>query len=182
MACRGLPERVSACRVDLDGGLTDTASGHAAGKQQYDEYLRVEHLRVEDLRARAGGVPGEASFRPDGNAAEVLAATGPAPLPAPRVDGVVARQRDLPGRPAPDPFLAGAADLGAGHEAAAVFEDALSGVSAGRAGKFAFVIGVDRVGNGHGDALRSHGADLVVTDLAQLLDDGGPRFDDDPHP
>jgi beta-phosphoglucomutase-like phosphatase (HAD superfamily) len=105
------------------------------------------------------------------NVADVLRVTGPAPLPDVRGDGVVARQRGLPGKPAPEAFLAAAADPGA-----------LSGVSAGRAGEFAFVIGVDRVGNGHGDALRSHGADIVVTDLAQLLDEGRARIDDDPHP
>jgi beta-phosphoglucomutase-like phosphatase (HAD superfamily) len=50
-----------------------------------------------------------------------------------------------------------------------VFEDALSGVEAGRAGHFGYVVGVDRVG--HADALRAHGADVVVSDLADLLAD-----------
>jgi beta-phosphoglucomutase-like phosphatase (HAD superfamily) len=60
--------------------------------------------------------------------------------------------------------------LGVDHTAAAVFEDALAGVAAGRAGQFAFVVGVDRVGQA--DALREHGADIVVSDLAELLPGG----------
>ena len=80
-----------------------------------------------------------------------------------RVDGVVAKQRGLPGKPAPDTFLAAAADLGVPKEQAVVFEDALAGVEAGRAGGFGYVVGVDRVG--HADALREHGADVVVQDL-----------------
>ncbi len=82
-----------------------------------------------------------------------------------RVDGVVAKQRGLPGKPKPDTFLAAAADLGVAKEQAAVFEDALAGVESGRAG--GVVVGVDRVGQS--DALREHGADVVVTDLEELL-------------
>ncbi|HET6952613.1 MAG TPA: beta-phosphoglucomutase family hydrolase [Acidimicrobiales bacterium] len=85
-----------------------------------------------------------------------------------RVDGLVARERGLAGKPAPDTFVAAAADLGLGPAAAAVFEDALAGVAAGRAGGFALVVGVDRVGQAA--ALREHGADVVVQDLAELLD------------
>lgn len=85
-----------------------------------------------------------------------------------RVDGVVAGRDGLRGKPAPDTFLAAAAALGVEPAQAVVFEDALSGVAAGRAGGFGLVVGVDRAG--HGEALRQHGADIVVTDLAQLLD------------
>ena len=101
------------------------------------------------------------------NAAEVLEVTGLSNLLDARIDGTVAAERGLPGKPAPDTFLAGAEALG--HDAAdsAVFEDALSGVAAGRAGGFAIVVGVDRVGQG--EALREHGADVVVSDLAELL-------------
>ena len=74
----------------------------------------------------------------------------------------------LRGKPAPDTFLAGARLLGVQPSAAVVYEDALSGVQAGRAGSFGIVIGVDRVGQA--DALREHGADVVVTDLDQLLE------------
>ncbi|HET6795135.1 MAG TPA: beta-phosphoglucomutase family hydrolase [Acidimicrobiales bacterium] len=84
-----------------------------------------------------------------------------------RVDGVVAAAEHLTGKPAPDTFLAAARRLGVAPEAGAVFEDALAGVEAGRAGGFGLVVGVDRVGQA--EALAAHGADLVVTDLAELI-------------
>lgn len=102
------------------------------------------------------------------NTAEVLDAARIADLFDARIDGVVARDRDLRGKPAPDTFLAGAAALGVAPANAAVFEDALAGVAAGRAGRFGFVVGVDRVG--HADDLRANGADIVVADLAELLE------------
>jgi beta-phosphoglucomutase family hydrolase len=83
-----------------------------------------------------------------------------------RIDGVVAAREQLHGKPAPDTFLAGAAALGVGPAEAVVFEDALAGVQAGRAGGFGWVVGVDRTGQA--DELRRHGADVVVTDLADL--------------
>ena len=101
------------------------------------------------------------------NAAQVLDVAGLAAFIDHRVDGVVATQRGLPGKPAPDTFLAAAADLGVGKEQAVVFEDALAGVASGRAGGFGFVVGVDRIG--HADALRANGADIVVQDLSELL-------------
>lgn len=85
-----------------------------------------------------------------------------------RVDGVVAVEQHLRGKPAPDTYLAAARALDVGPEAAAVFEDALAGVEAGRAGGFAAVVGVDRVGQAA--ALREHGGTVVVQDLADLLD------------
>jgi beta-phosphoglucomutase family hydrolase len=85
------------------------------------------------------------------------------------IDGVVADREHLKGKPAPDTFLAGARAVGVDPAAAAVFEDALAGVEAGRAGGFGFVVGVDRAGQA--DALRAHGADVVVQDLADLLED-----------
>jgi beta-phosphoglucomutase family hydrolase len=103
------------------------------------------------------------------NAAQVLDVAGLTALIDHRVDGVSAKERGLPGKPAPDTFLAAAADLGVAKEAAVVFEDALAGVQSGRAGGFGFVVGVDRVG--HADALREHGADVVVTDLAELMEE-----------
>ena len=101
------------------------------------------------------------------NAAQVLDVAGLAAFIDHRVDGVVAKQRGLPGKPAPDTFLAAAADLGVPKEQAVVFEDALAGVESGRAGGFGYVVGVDRVG--HAAALREHGADVVVQDLGELL-------------
>lgn len=85
-----------------------------------------------------------------------------------RIDGVVIAQHGLRGKPAPDSFLAAARALNVEPDHAAVFEDALSGVEAGRAGRFGYVVGVDRTDQG--DALRSHGADVVVTDLAEFLE------------
>jgi beta-phosphoglucomutase family hydrolase len=101
------------------------------------------------------------------NAEEVLEVTGLAPLIEARVDGVVAKQRGLPGKPKPDTFVEGARMLGAEPAQAAVFEDALAGVQAGRAGQFGAVVGIDRVGQA--DALAEHGATLVVQDLDELL-------------
>lgn len=101
------------------------------------------------------------------NTERVLAAAGLADLFEARIDGVVAQERGLAGKPDPDMYLAGAEALGLKPAEAAVFEDALAGVAAGRAGDFAFVVGVDRLGQA--DALREHGADIVITDLAQLL-------------
>jgi beta-phosphoglucomutase-like phosphatase (HAD superfamily) len=79
-----------------------------------------------------------------------------------------AKERGLRGKPAPDTFLAAAEELGVPSARAAVFEDALAGVEAGRAGHFALVVGVDRVGQA--GELRKHGADIVVRDLIDLLD------------
>jgi beta-phosphoglucomutase family hydrolase len=84
-----------------------------------------------------------------------------------QVDGNVAHARGLAGKPAPDTYLEAARMLGATPALSAVYEDALAGVEAGRAGGFGLVIGVDRVGQA--DALRKHGADLVVKDLADLM-------------
>jgi beta-phosphoglucomutase family hydrolase len=102
------------------------------------------------------------------NCRDVLIAAGIEDLFEARIDGVVAEARQLRGKPAADTFLAGAAAVGVHPSEAAVFEDALAGVQAGRAGGFGFVVGVDRVGQA--EALRDHGADLVVADLAAMLD------------
>jgi beta-phosphoglucomutase family hydrolase len=102
------------------------------------------------------------------NCKDVLEAAGITDLIEERVDGVTAREEGLPGKPAPDMFLAGAKRLGASPENCVVFEDALAGVAAGRAGGFGLVVGVDRVGQAA--ELRSNGADIVVRDLAELLE------------
>ena len=101
------------------------------------------------------------------NCRDVLHAAGIEDLFERIVDGVVAEREHLQGKPAPDTFLAGARALGVEPAQAVVFEDALAGVQAGRAGRFGFVVGVDRVGQA--EALRTHGADVVVDDLADLL-------------
>ena len=102
------------------------------------------------------------------NCRDVLAAAHVEDLFEAAIDGLVAEREHLRGKPAPDTFLAGARVLRLEPGEAAVFEDALAGVAAGRAGQFGFVVGVDRVGQA--DALREHGADLVVADLAELLE------------
>ena len=102
------------------------------------------------------------------NCHDVLVAAGIDHLVEGRIDGVIAEKAKLRGKPAPDTFLAGAELAGVPPDEAVVFEDALAGVEAGRAGDFQWVVGVDRVG--HADALRAHGADIVVEDLSELLD------------
>ena len=103
------------------------------------------------------------------NCQAVLAAAGIEHLFEVRVDGIVAAEAGLRGKPAPDTFLAAATALGVPPAHCAVFEDAIAGVEAGRAGSFGWVVGVDRVGQAA--ALRSHGADTVVSDLSELLED-----------
>ena len=102
------------------------------------------------------------------NTREVLEATNMLDRFEAIIDGVYAEREGLRGKPAPDGFLAGARALGVEPAHAAVFEDALAGVEAGRAGGFGYVVGVDRTD--HADELREHGADIVVQDLEELLE------------
>ena len=101
------------------------------------------------------------------NCRDVLQAAGIESLFDARVDGLVSTEFHLPGKPAPDTFLKAAQMLGVSPARAVVGEDALAGVQSGRAGGFGLVIGVDR--GGSREALRAHGADVVVTDLGELL-------------
>jgi HAD superfamily hydrolase (TIGR01509 family) len=101
------------------------------------------------------------------NTQQVLDSAGIAGLFDVRVDGQIAKERGLRGKPAPDTFLAAAEELHVPASQAVVFEDAVAGVEAGHAGHFAFVVGVDRVG--HADELKQHGADVAVQDVASLL-------------
>src|SRR4051812_25772004 len=133
---------------------------HDRGVDPYPGSVRYLHA-VRDAGLRTAVVSSSANTR------EVLKVTGLTDLFDARVDGEVARERHLPGKPKPDTFLAGAAELGVEPTQAVVFEDALAGVQAGRAGGFALVVGVDRVGQA--EALKEHGADVVVDDLADLL-------------
>jgi len=167
-------------QIDLPEGDADdppdTETVQGVGNRKNDILLR--RIRDDGVQAYDGSVAyvraardaglGRAVVSSSTNCADVLVAAGLADLFEQRIDGVVAEQRQLRGKPAPDTFLAGARALGVQPGEAAVFEDALAGVEAGRAGGFGFVIGVDRVGQA--EALREHGADLVVTDLAELLD------------
>jgi beta-phosphoglucomutase family hydrolase len=119
----------------------------------------VRWLRGQDIRT--------AVVSSSNNCEQVLRATGILDLFEVRVDGLVASQLGLPGKPAPATFLEGARRLGVSPARAVVVEDAIAGVQAGRAGGFGLVVGVDREGTG--DALRAQGAHLVVTDLGELL-------------
>jgi HAD superfamily hydrolase (TIGR01509 family) len=134
---------------------------HDQGVEPYEGSLRFVRA------ARDAGLP-RAVVSASANTEEVLRVAGIEDLFDARIDGVVAEQRHLQGKPAPDTFLAGARALGVEPSQAAVFEDALAGVEAGRAGDFGYVVGVDRGGAAAG--LRAHGADIVVRDLSELLD------------
>jgi HAD superfamily hydrolase (TIGR01509 family) len=146
--------------------LGDTKN--AAVQRKIREGVEVYEGSRRYLEAAREAGMGTAVVSSSANAKEVLDVTGLAPLVDVRVDGVTAVEKRLPGKPRPDTFVEGARMLGATPAEAAVFEDALAGVEAGRAGDFGCVIGVDRVGQA--DALRERGADRVVQDLDELLD------------
>ncbi|MFB8774560.1 beta-phosphoglucomutase family hydrolase [Streptomyces broussonetiae] len=129
------------------------------GVEPYDGTLRyIDAVRAHGLRT--------AVVSSSANTLDVLRSIDAEHLFDVRVDGVTARERGLPGKPRPDTFLAAARDLGVTARQSAVFEDALAGMDAGRAGGFGYVVGVDRAGQC--DALYAHGADIVVGDLAEL--------------
>jgi beta-phosphoglucomutase family hydrolase len=133
----------------------------AGGVQVYEG--TITYIRT----VKAGGIS-TAIVSASANTQQVLDSAGIAGLFDVRMDGVVAKQRGLRGKPAPDTYLAAAEMLHVTVHQAAVFEDAQAGVAAGRAGGFALVVGVDRVGQAA--ELRAHGADIVVKDVAELLD------------
>jgi beta-phosphoglucomutase family hydrolase len=158
-------------------GSPDEPSLESIGERKQE---RVEELLdTEGVRPYPGSLRYAAEIRRRGirsavvsssaNARRVLRAARIEKLFDEVVDGQLAKQQKLKGKPAPDTFLAGAKLLGVKPKQAAVFEDALAGVAAGHAGNFGYVIGVDRVD--HAQALREHGADKVVEDLAELLDE-----------
>ncbi len=157
---------------DQEGAQTITGLGNAKNA------ILLRRIRHDGVEPYPGSVRYVQAVRSAGlhtavvsssaNCAEVLSAAGIADLFETRIDGISAQKQHLAGKPAPDTYLAAAKVLGVEPGEAAVFEDALSGVAAGRSGGFGFVVGVDRVGQA--EQLRAHGADRVVTDLAQLLD------------
>jgi beta-phosphoglucomutase family hydrolase len=130
------------------------------GVEPYEGSVRYVHA-ARDAGLRRAVVSSSTNCR------EVLEHAGILDLFEEIVDGVVADRERLNGKPAPDTFLAGARAVGVEPKQAVVFEDALAGVEAGRAGSFGYVVGVDRVGQA--EALKRHGADIVVRDLAELL-------------
>jgi beta-phosphoglucomutase family hydrolase len=124
------------------------------GSRRYIDAVRAAGLRTAIVSSSA-------------NTTAVLEAGGVKDLFDVQVDALVAKERGLHGKPAPDTYLEAARMLDVPAAQAAVFEDALAGVAAGHAGKFGCVVGVDRVGQA--EALREHGADVVVQDLGELL-------------
>ncbi len=161
LAARGLKlgedevERIGTAKNDLLLGLIDRE-----GVDVYEGSVRFVRA-ARDAGQRTAVVSSSA------NTEQVLEATGLTDLFEARVDGVVIKQEGLRGKPAPDSFLRGAEKLGVLPANAAVFEDALSGVEAGRAGHFGHVVGVDR--DAARERLLEHGADVVVNDLEELL-------------
>jgi beta-phosphoglucomutase family hydrolase len=158
------------------GDPPDAQTVHGLSNRKNEILLR--RIREDGVEAYPGSVryvraARDASLRravvsSSANTREVLAAAHIEDLFEARIDGLVAEREHLRGKPAPDTFLAGARALRLEPAEAVVFEDALAGVAAGRAGRFRFVVGVDRLGQA--DALREHGADIVVSDLAELLE------------
>ncbi|HEX3263116.1 MAG TPA: beta-phosphoglucomutase family hydrolase [Solirubrobacterales bacterium] len=134
---------------------------HEKGVEPYEGSVRYLHA-ARDAGLRRAVVSSSTNCR------DVLRAAGIEDLLEVRMDGVVAEREHIKGKPAPDTYLKAAAMLGSEPAQSAVFEDALAGVESGRAGDFGCVVGVDRVGQA--DALKEHGADVVVKDLAELLD------------
>lgn len=153
----------------------DAATVHGIGNRKNELLLRT--IEQHGARAYPGSVRYLRAARDAGlaigvvtssaNGAAVLDAAGLSHFVQARVDGMVIARDRLAGKPAPDSYLAGAAALGVDPSAAAVFEDALAGVQAARAGHFGHIVGVDRAGQAQ--ELRERGADVVVTDLADLL-------------
>jgi beta-phosphoglucomutase family hydrolase len=162
-----------------DGRPTDPPKRetvHGLGNRKNELLLRLLKERgvrpypgsVNYLRAAVEAGLRRAVVSASANCREVLEAAGLSDLIEVRVDGIVAAELHLRGKPAPDTFLAAAAALGVTPAQAAMFEDAVAGVQAGRAGGFGCVVGVDRVG--HAAQLRANGASLVVSDLSELLE------------
>ncbi|MDT7729715.1 MAG: hypothetical protein QOI21_6291 [Actinomycetota bacterium] len=156
-----------------DDGDTQTVNG--LGNRKNELVLRIIDERgvnpypgsVRYLKAAKDAGLKIAVVTSSANGAKVLDAAKLTPYIEARIDGNVLKRDNLRGKPAPDSFLAGAKALGVAPENAAVFEDALAGVEAGKAGEFGYVVGVNRADQA--EELRRHGADVVVDDLADLL-------------
>lgn len=177
----GVRDFFASRNIHLDEGTPDDPAGketvRGIAKRKNNEVLhRIEHdgVRVYDGSRRYLQAAVDAGLRrvvvsSSANTAQVLRVTQLDQFIEHRVDGVTIDREHLAGKPAPDSFLAGAKAVGVGPEQAVVFEDATSGVQAGRSGRFGYVVGVNRLDDAHGTALTQHGADVVVRDLADLL-------------
>jgi beta-phosphoglucomutase family hydrolase len=170
LASRGitLPEGSAGDPADAATVLGIAARKNELVLRELDEHgVEVYPGSVDYLRAVKAAGYSTAVVTASANGEQVIAAAGFADLIDTRVDGVVTAREGLRGKPHPDTFLAGARLLGVEPAEAVVFEDATSGVAAGKAGHFGFVVGVDRVG--HADELAAEGADVVVQDLSELM-------------
>lgn len=153
-------------------------SVYAVGNRKNERILRIIAEggvkpypgSVEYMKAAEAAGFAIAVVTSSANGEAILASTGLDKHVRARIDGTTIAERGMPGKPAPDSFLAGAKELGVAPENAVVFEDALAGVEAGRAGKFGYVVGINREDAEHGKHLRERGADVVVNDLAELLE------------
>jgi beta-phosphoglucomutase family hydrolase len=168
-------------KIDLPQGTPDDSPGEETidglGNRKNEIVLKI--IKEQGVEPYEGSVSYVKAARDAGlhrvvvssstNARDVLQHAGMIDLFEHIVDGTVADKQHLKGKPAPDTFLEGAKIVGVDASQATVFEDALAGVAAGRAGNFGHVVGVDRVGQA--DELLRHGADVVVKDLAELLGD-----------
>ena len=174
--------------IDLPEGTPDDPPGTATvyGLSNRKNALVLAKLAAGGVQVYEGSIRYIRAVREKGiataivsssaNTKQVLDSAGIADLFDVRIDGQIAAERGLRGKPAPDTFLAAAQELHVPPGRAVVFEDALAGVEAGRAGGFALVVGVDRVGQAQ--QLKAHGADIVVKDLAELLDEDPPSDKD----
>ncbi|WP_285029613.1 beta-phosphoglucomutase family hydrolase [Mycolicibacterium sp. lyk4-40-TYG-92] len=165
--------------IDLpDGGPDDPPDAETVaglGNRKNEMFQKVLHDDGVEafsgsrryLEAVAAAGLGIAVVSSSANTRQVLDATRLSRFVQQRVDGLTLRDEHLAGKPAPDSFLRAAQLLGVEPAAAAVFEDALAGVAAGRNGRFGYVVGVDRADQAA--QLRASGADVVVNDLAELL-------------
>jgi beta-phosphoglucomutase family hydrolase len=179
----GVRDFLHSRRIDVpeggEGDPEDAETVYAIGERKNKDVvarIRADGVRVFEGSRRYLEAARDAGLRrivvsSSANTADVLKVTGLAELIEDRVDGVTIAQTGMPGKPAPDSFLEGARKAGVPPAHAVVFEDATSGVEAGRRGAFGFVVGVNRLDDKHAQALRDHGADIVVDDLADLLAD-----------
>jgi beta-phosphoglucomutase family hydrolase len=156
-----------------DPPTADTVYGLGTRKNSLVlELIRSGHVEVFPGSVRFVAAARDAGLRravvsASKNTRDVLVSAGIEDLFELCIDGIVAEQRHLRGKPAPDTYLAAAAAFGLPAQHCAVFEDAQAGVQAAHAGAFGWVVGVDR--GGHAETLRAHGANVVVSDLADLL-------------
>jgi beta-phosphoglucomutase family hydrolase len=177
----GVRDFLASRDIHLPEGSPDATAGddsvNAVGNRKNElllERIHTDGVKVYDGSRRYLQAAEAAGLRrvvvsSSANTADVLHVTGLEAFVEGRVDGVTLAAEHLPGKPAPDSFLAGAKLAGVGAEQAVVFEDAVAGVQAGHAGKFGYVVGVNRLDDAHGRALREHGASVVVRDLGELL-------------